>query len=187
MTVEEIFTKLATHMVEGIMIHDGMAIVYDFLALDGYRECHDYHHFAETKNYRCLYHYYMEHYHKLLNVENIPNPKIVPTSWMKYARPEVDTGTKRNAVRDMMKRWIDWEKETKTLLQTSYKELIELGEVAAAKKISCFLCDVDEELKHAEYKWIKLENLNYDLGYIMGKQEHMKKKYSALKRALFDK
>jgi len=28
-----------------------------------------------------------------------------------------------------------------------YKELTELGEIAAAKEIECFLCDVDDELK----------------------------------------
>jgi hypothetical protein len=69
MTVEEIFSKLASHMVEGIMIHDDMANAYDFLGLFGFAECHDYHHLEETKNYRCLSHYFSTHYHKLLKLE----------------------------------------------------------------------------------------------------------------------
>jgi len=48
-----------------------------------------------------------------------------------------------------------------------YKELFELGEIAAANKINCFICDVDEELKHAEKKFIKLETLGYDIGTIV--------------------
>jgi len=34
---------------------------------------------------------------------------------------EVDTNTKRSAVKDSMKKWVDWEKETKVLLEASYK------------------------------------------------------------------
>jgi len=50
MTVEEIFNKLASHMVEGIMYHDDMAKAYDFLGLSGFARCHDYHHICELKN-----------------------------------------------------------------------------------------------------------------------------------------
>jgi len=41
MTIEEIFNKIASHMVEGIMIHDEMANAYDFLGLFGFAKLHD--------------------------------------------------------------------------------------------------------------------------------------------------
>ena len=54
------------------------------------------------------------------------------------------------------------------------KELCNIGEVAAALKIDCFIKDVDEELIHAEKKLIKLESIGYDMQYIIAQSEKMK-------------
>ncbi len=177
MTVDEIFTKLAAHMVEGMMIHDTLSKGYDFLGLYGFSKCHEYHHIEETKGYECLLHYYSTRYHKLLEIKNIPEPEIIPANWYKYTTMAVDVATKRQAVKTMMEKWVEWERNTKKLYQDMYKELFELGEIAAANKINCFICDVDEELKHAEKKFIKLETLGYDIGTIVNWQQPMYKKY----------
>lgn len=89
----------------------------------------------------------------------------------------VDANTKRTAVKDMMTKWIQWEKDTKQLYSEMHQELCTLGEVAAALKIDCFLKDVDDELVHAEKKYIKLETINYDINTIIGWQQPMYKKY----------
>lgn len=177
MTVDEIFTKFAAHMVEGMMIHDTLSKGYDFLGLYGFSKCHEYHYIEETKGYECLLHYYSTRYHKLLDIKNIPEPDIIPTNWYKYTTMAVDVATKRTAVKTMMEKWVEWERNTKTLYQEMYKELFELGEITAANKINCFICDVDEELKHAEKKLIKLETLGYDIGSIVGWQQSIYKKY----------
>ena len=177
MTVDEIFTKLAAHMVEGMMIHDTLSKGYDFLGLYGFSKCHEYHRIEETKGYECLLHYYSTRYHKLLEIKNIPEPEIIPANWYKYTTMAVDVATKRQAVKTMTEKWVEWERNTKKLYQDMYKELFELGEIAAANKINCFICDVDEELKHAEKKLIKLETLGYDIGTIVNWQQPMYKKY----------
>ena len=59
MTIENIFNKLANHMIEGIMYHDEMAEAYNFLGLHGYAKCHDYHHFTEEKYYHELCYRYI--------------------------------------------------------------------------------------------------------------------------------
>lgn len=187
MTVEEVFTAIGTHMLEGIMMHEQISRAYDFLNMKGYKECHYYHYLSENKNYHCLLHYYMDHYHKLLNIVEAPDPKIIPQSWYKYGQPEVDVNTKRNSVKELMQKWVAWEKETKTLLQKSYKDLYEIGEISAMKKITYFLCDVDQELRHAESKWMNLESTGYDINHIMSKQEKLYKKYKEKIECLFKK
>lgn len=177
MTVDEIFSKLAVHMIDGIMIHDEMANAYDFLALYGFSACHDHHHASETCNYRCLSHYYSTHYHKLLTIGNTTKPGIIPDTWRKYTTMDVDANTKRQAVKMMMEKWVEWERDTKKLYQEMYTELCNLGEIAAACEVKCYICDVDDELKHAEKKMIKLETLGYDIGVIIGMQKSMYKKY----------
>ena len=177
MTVEEIFNKLASHMVEGIMYHDEMAKAYDFLGLSGFAKCHDYHHICETQGYRKLSHYYATHYHKLIKLEQLNQPQIIPDNWYKYSTLEVDINTKRSAVKELMQRWVNQEKETKTLYQSMRQELCSIGEVAAALKLECFICDVDEELVWAEKKWLKLETTGYDIGVILSMSELLHKKY----------
>jgi len=69
----------------------------------------------EIKGYECLLHYYSTHYHKLLNTNDVPNPDIIPGTWYKYNTMEVDTNTKRNTVKTLMEKWVEWERETKKL------------------------------------------------------------------------
>lgn len=177
MTIEEIFARLATHMIEGTKIHCTMFKAYDFIGLCGYAKCHLYHYMEEIKGYECLLHYYSTHYHKLLNTNDVPNPDIIPGTWYKYNTMEVDTNTKRNTVKTLMEKWVEWERETKKLYQEMYKEALSIGEVAAANKIECYICDVSDELKHAEKKLIKLETLGYDIGDIVKEQQPMYNKY----------
>ena len=185
MTIDEIFITFAAHMEKGIKIHKEFTKAYNFLCFKGYKKCHYYHFLEETQNYYDLCHYYMDHYHKMIEISQVEEVKVIPASWYKYTQFEVDTGTKRNAIREMMKQWIDWEKSTKELLQTLHKELIDLGEVAAAKEFEYFLCDVAEELKSAEKEWLKLETIGYDIGLIMDKQDALYNKYCKKIREIY--
>ena len=177
MTISEIFTTLASHMEKGIKMHKDFVKAYNFLCFKGYKKCHYYHFLEETENYYYLCHYYMDHYHKMLETNQTEEVKIIPNSWYKYSQFDVDTGTKRNAIRDTMKQWVDWEKSTKELLQTLYKELVDLGEIAAAKEFEYYICDVDNELKSAEKELIKLETIGYDISLIIDMQDFLYNKY----------
>lgn len=177
MTVEEIFNKLATHMCEGVRIHDEMAKAYDFLGLWGLAKCHTYHAFEEKQGYRCLTHYYATHYFKLIQLEEISKSKLIPDTWYKYTTQAVDGNTKKNAVKELMNKWVVWEKDTKKLYQEMRQELTTIGELAAAMKLDCYICDVDKELHDAEKKLIKLETLGYDLATIISWQDKLHKIY----------
>ena len=177
MAVEAVFNKIASHIVEGIMVHDEMANAYDFLGLYGFAKCHDYHHLMETCAYRKIAHYYSTHYHKLLKIDTQVRQTIIPETWYKYSTMEVDVATKRNAVKDLMHKWVDWERATLKLYSEMRQELYNDGEVAAALELDCLICDVNDELVHAEKKLIKLETVNYDIGTIIGWQQPMYRKY----------
>ena len=177
MTVEEIFSKLAAHMCEGVMYHDEMAKAYDFLGLWGSSKCHTYHAVEEKQGYRCLQHYYATHYFKLISSEEISKPKIIPDNWFKYSTQSVDTNTKRQAIKDLMTKWVQWERDTKKLYQELRQELVAIGEAAAALKLDCYICDVSQELHNAEKELIKLETVGYDIVYITEWQDKLHKKY----------
>lgn len=177
MTTEEIFSKLAQHMENGVMFHKTLAQAYDFLGLCGFAKCHIYHWMEEEHGYECLLHYYSKHYHKLLDITPAAKPDIIPSTWYKYTTMAIDISTKRQATKDLMNKWLAWEQETKKLYCEMYKELCDLGEVADAMKIKYYICAVDDELIHIEKKLIKLETIDYNIGTIISWQKPMYNKY----------
>lgn len=177
MTTEEIFTKIAQHMEEGVVYHKMFMQAYNFLGLHGFAKCHAYHWFEEECGYECLLQYYFKHYHKLINITPPTKPPIIPETWYKYSTQAVDTNTKRQSVQDLMNKWLNWEKETKKLYSDMYKELENAGEIADAAKIKYYIQAVDEELIHIEKKIIKLESIDYNINTIISWQQPMYKKY----------
>lgn len=178
MTVEEIFKDLSAHMIKGVMVHEQMTNYYDFLGLCGYRKCHEYHMHKEMSSLRNLHKYFMHHFNRLIEESQFSNPDLIPSSWYRYTRQDVDANTKRSAVKSAFEKWVSWEKDTKDLYERMYKELMELGEVAAAEKMTCFIHDVDHELKKAEKKHLNLLAVDFSISYIIGDQEHMYDKYA---------
>ena len=177
MTVEEIFNKLGAHMVEGIMIHDQMCNAYNFLGLCGFSALHAHQHIEETKCYIELSHYYTTRFHKLINLGVIENPKIIPENWYKYTTMNVDAGTRKNAVKEMMTKWVKWEQDTKKLYSEMRQQLCIINEVGAALELGDYIRDVDRELMYAEKKLLKLESLNYETSAIISCSEKLEKKY----------
>lgn len=177
MTVDEIFSELSAHMIKGLMIHDQMSDYYDFLSLAGYKRAHEYHYKKEMCNYRKLHRYYINHFGKLIEEKRIEDPEIIPSSWYRYKRNEVDASTKRTAVKNAIDKWVSWEKDTKILYQQSFRDLMESKEEAAAIFIEEFIKDVDCELKWAERKSIELESTDYNLAFTISEQKKIHDKY----------
>ena len=185
MTHEQIFNEILDHMMEGITLHHELVCAYDFLGLYGFSKCHEYHYFAENKGFEHLLHYYSTRYHKLIRVNFNQKESIIPENWYKYTTMAVDVNTKRQAIKTMIEKWVTWERETKTLYQNMYKELVNIGEIASANELNKYICDVDDELKHAEKKLIKLETVGYDINAIIGWQDNMDKKFNKELEELF--
>ena len=89
-----------------------------------------------------------------------------------------NASVKRNAVKEAITAWVNWEKETKELYEKKYIELCDTKDVAAALFVKCLIEDVDYELKQAEEKMMKLAAAGYDMIYILDEQEWLKEKYT---------
>ena len=177
MTVDEIFSELSAHMVEGLMVHAQMSDYYGFLGLKGYQKCHKYHYFEENIGYRKISEYYIKHYNKVIVEKSIDNPRIIPDSWYQYNRHDVNSNTRKTAIQNGMDKWVQWEKGTKKLYEKLYQELMTLGETASALEVSKYIEDVSKELAHAEEKLIELKAMDYDIYTIIDNQESIHDKY----------
>lgn len=157
MEVSDIFAELKAHALEGMVFHDEMVRYFDFLNLGKHKERHEEQYEEESKGYRGLCDYYMSHYNRFIPEHPMKRPDVIPESWYRYSRQDVDSGTKTNAVRVAVEKWVDWERQTKSLYEEMCKELMEQGEISAAMYVSCMLKAVDTELVEAESKHIDLE------------------------------
>lgn len=177
MTLGDIYSKISSHMISNIMKHEQLMNYYNFLGLSGYKKCHEYHYLAETMSHVKLCNYFVTHHNMLISEEKISNPNTIPENWYKYSRQDVDDNTKKNAVKNGLTMWVDWERETKELYEHMYRELIGIGEVASAAFLERMIQDVDKELAKAEKYQLLKEAVNYDIGHIIGEQHKKHKKY----------
>ena len=177
MELKEIYSAIVSHQIKGMMIHAQLAEYYDFLGLQGYKRCHEYHFLKESCEYRGVSRYFINHHNMLIPEERIEDPSIIPESWYQHTRDDVDMNTKKNAVRSGLKKWVDWETDTKDLYQRMYQELMSIGEVASACKIKELIYGVDEELKKAERYWLNKEAMGWDMPTIISEQKKKHDKY----------
>lgn len=177
MTVEEIFSKIACHMVKGMMIHSQMADYYHFLNLPGYAYCHDYHFLVESKSYRCLCKNYMKNHYKLIREDEIELPDVIPESWYKFTKHDIDTMTVKNGVKSGLEMWVNWESETKKFYEDMYKELLDISEISDTIIVRELICDVTHELAKAEKYKLNKELIGYDINTIISEQHEKKEKY----------
>ena len=154
-------------MVEGVSFHEEMWKAFQFHGLWKYAKEQKEHHFEEERMYYKVYHYYTTHYFKILDVAAAGKYNLIPSSWMKYSAAMVDIGTKRNAIKELFGKWIEWEKETKKLYDEMYLELTNLREIAAAIYIEKLIEDVDAELKQVQKDVLNLEAIGYDMTLII--------------------
>lgn len=186
MAIDKVYSKLAAHMIKGMMFHEQLANYYDFLGLEGYKRCHEYHFFCESKSYRLVNRYYINHHNKLIDSEKVEDPQVIPSSWFKYSRQDVDNGTRASAVKSGIESWIEWERSTKKCYEQMYLELIQDEAVASALFIKKLICDVDNELKYAERKYLRLEAVDYDMTVIIPEQVQIHDKYEHKLKCLFE-
>lgn len=170
MTIEEILSKILTHLHKGLNFHNQMTNAFGFLKLAGYQKDQESHYYEENHNYRELQNYIINQYNKIIPEEREENLEVIPSSWYKYVSEGVDSSTKRGAIRDLMKKWIDWETETIKLLKNSYNEARNLNELYMADKILEIIKETVEELISAKNELIMLETTNFDIVFIAERQ-----------------
>lgn len=185
MTVDEIFSQIATHMIKGLMYHHQLSEYYLFLGLPGYCECHEYHYMEESCTFNKTCQFFLTHFNKLLPLGQARDPEVIPSSWYKYAREDVDTSTRRTGVKTGLEKWVAWETETKNLYEKMYNELTAINEIAAAHYVKELIKDVNEELDHAKEYHLNKKIIDFDMIAIMDEQKPKKEKYEHKKREMF--
>lgn len=159
-----IFSKINSHMVEGLMLHDGLCQMFLFLNLCVFAKQQENQYKDENKNYRKLNKYYITHRNMLIGKEK-PDVSVapIPDDWYEKNRFDVSPDDIKKAVSYAINLWVDWERRTKELYTDGYNKLLEYGFAAEADFVSKIIVDVDDELARAESLLLALEAMKYDV------------------------
>lgn len=178
MNLQEIYSKISSHLVKGLMIHSQLSSYYTFLGLIGYSKFHQHQYLEESANYANLLQYYTKRHNMLIQDSQVSDPEIIPPDWKDKLRTDISPKDLPKLASYAQNRWVLWEKHTKELLQQSYKDLVFIGEIASAEFISNYIEDVDDELAYAESEMLLLEATGYDMSYVADLQNNLFEKYS---------
>lgn len=178
MTPSEVFTKITTHLVEGMMLHDRMADYYDFLGLMGFKRIHEYHFLKNAAEMRGVRRYYINHFNMLLPDGDVAPDWNIPESWAGHYRADVRSETKKNAVKAGVDKWCEWAHETKRLYEECYRDLCEADEIAAACKVKELLMDADMSAKCADRLCVRLKGMDYDMPTVSIMQDEIHSEYA---------
>lgn len=102
---------------------------------------------------------------------------MIPSSWTSYTRSDVSTSDISTGVRNGLEAWVKWERETKQLYESSFKDLMDLNEVAAACFVKDMVLDVTKELESAEHYLLNKKAADYNIGVILSEQDGERHKY----------
>lgn len=177
MNIEEIFSAIDQHIQTGIKVHQDLMDIYGFLSLEGYQKCQEYHYLSELKERIRIRQYYLRHYGKLINDSAYEKKEVIPQSWYKYNTEDVDNNTRKSAVREAIKGWVDWEQKTKQFWSEIHRELDALNEIATMTFIEHFITDVSNELVEAQEIMRLLEMIGYDVTEIRRDQDECARQY----------
>lgn len=215
--LQTLYSELINRLKQGVEMHEQLADYYAFLNLPGYQKCHEYQMLCELLTYRKAKDMYMREYNQLVqpsymvnntltnmgNSNNMGNNStnmsamnnngknyannVIPTNWYSYTRYDVDSGSKRTAVKDGFKKWLEYEKETRQYLSQMAQRLEQMNEREAARKLDHLIEHVEKEIATAEDKMMNLESTGYDMAYILQQQDELKQHYADKIRTMNEK
>lgn len=188
MTMTEIFSRIGTQLVKGMMVHEQLMKAYMFLGLNGYAACHEYHHLSETKAYISVCKYVTDHFDMILNTDDSFQgiPDIIPKSWYVNTRDKVDASTRMQAMEEALNTWIDWEENTKKLYEDLYLESMKL-DVPASEYVKSLALDVEEEIVYAKKELLVKRSMAFDIVSIMEEQDETERFFRKKIRKTFNK
>lgn len=186
MSVNDIFTEMSAHVIEGTMFHESLMKAYLFLNLEGYAACHEYHYLSESVSYARLCKFVSNH----INTVVSPIPKsdndVIPKSWINAKRSDISPQVRKEAIRSAFHEWLQWEEDTVSLYKRLYKEAVNLGDIVSSEFIKGYILDAEGELVYARNELISKEAMDFDIVSILEEQKFLEVKFRKRIRKIGD-
>ena len=157
-------TKIGERLLAGVMFHNEMTDLFHFIGLKNFykwQKCQMDEELKHLEKFKC---YVLKYHHRLLNLSQAQQPeKLIPSDWYDRSALEITQGDIVNILIAAMDHYVDWERQTKTLL---YQEYAELETMSEKKEVCGLIEDVECELAKVEALRQKLQIVNFDAVYV---------------------
>lgn len=161
MSICEIWSKICTHQVTGLMYHFQFADMFYFLGLNNLGKDQECHYREESDSLRKNHCFVLSHHNKILIHKHAEGVDLIPSAWSKYTVGDVDKSTRKNQVASIFESWMNWELKTKELYTEMYHSAKEQYALADACRIKEMILDVEEELVRIHQCVNKLKMCEY--------------------------
>lgn len=172
---EELYAVVSARQKAALSMHCDLIALYDFLALEGFKELQEKQYKSESKEHIKLIEHFIETHDRLIYVDSAEQHKeyvkVIPTDWHKYTRFDVTPQARKKQIVDSFTLWLDWERETKEILCGVAAEMLKQGYIADYDFIVKYIVDVSEEIKEITSLILELKAVEYDEVYLQELQK----------------
>ena len=158
MSLYDIWGKICSHQVTGLMYHFQFADMFYFLGLDNLGKDQECHYREESNSLRENHCFVLKHHGKILTQKHAEGVDLIPSSWIKYTANDVDKSTRKSQVMAIFDSWMNWELKTKELYTEMYDEATNQHALVDACRIKDMIQDVEEELVYI-HKCVRTLNM----------------------------
>lgn len=163
MTLYEIWGKICSHQVTGLMYHFQFADMFYFLGLDNLGKNQECHYREESEALRKNHCFVLKHHSKILTQRHAEGLELIPSVWAKYSANDVDRSTRKSQVIAIFDNWATWEARTKNLYCEMYEEAEKQKAHADACRIKEMILDVEKELEYIQQCRLKLNMCDFSV------------------------
>lgn len=161
MTLYEIWSKVCSHQVTGLMYHFQFADMLYFLGLDKLGADQEEHYRKESDALRENHCFVLRHHSKILMTGHAAGIELIPSAWARYSMSDVDKSTRKSQVASIFDSWANWELQTKELYTEMYQEAKQQHALVDACRLKEMILDVEAELVHIRGCINKLKMCEY--------------------------
>lgn len=177
MSCEDIYADVNKRMTTALMFHANMSDYFSFMGLHGFRRIHECQYFEESIGKRKLHRKVLDFHNKLIPELGHDKLEVVPADWYKHTRMDIDDSVLAKFVKTALKQYKEWEEETKCFYECVAHVFLERGEMIDYELMMCYVKHVQCELKKIYRLCEELNEVGYDVLYIMEVQKRIHEEY----------
>jgi len=171
MIIKPVFERLNQRAIEALMLHSQLADYFGYLGLNAFKKMHEKQFFEEAEDRMKMKCFYMQMTDTVLEDAPVTKDiKLIPHDWTQSSRCDISASVKTRAVLEGFQKYMEWEKETREILQDCAKQLHNDGDMCAYDFVICMAKKQSEELAEIKDIMVKLKAVDYDMAAIMDMQ-----------------
>ena len=163
MNMYEVWSKISSHQITGLMYHFQFADMFYFLGFNKLGKDQECHYHEESESLRKNHCFVLKHHNKVITVGHAAGVELIPSTWSKHTMDDVDKNTRKNHVTSIFDSWLAWELKTKEFYGEMYNTAMEQHAYVDACRIKEMILDVEDELVHIHECINKLKMHEYSL------------------------